>query len=229
MKNKIKKNFLKIFSFSLRYLKGKTDCRFYRTCTVKNSKNFMIGIIICILIVIILIALFVIFTCYYKKKIREKKKKQLLQMYKKYFLFQDLMKPLIYNEEKIKELKEKEACAICLQDFVINKSKICKTPCQHIFHFYCIKKYILSSEHCECPLCKFELLTDLDEDKLDVEHLDLSPINEEDNPANEIPNKIIIKENILSTENLNDNNEDGHDQNGKIENENNNRIQFIEY
>jgi hypothetical protein len=219
MKNKIKKNFFKLILFSFRFLKEKHDCRFYRTCAVKNSKNFMIGIIICLLIIIILIGLFVIFTCYYKKKIKERKKQELIQIYKKYFLFQDLMKPIIYNEEKIKEIKEKEVCAICLQDFIINKSKICKTPCQHIYHFYCIKKYILSSENCECPLCKFELLSNLDENKLDVEHLDLSPVNEEDNPINEIPNKIIIKENQFSIENLNNNNDGGGDQNGEIENE----------
>ena len=154
-------------------------------------------------------------------------------MYRKYFLFQDLMKPIIYEREKIQEIKEKETCAICLQDFIINKSKICITPCKHIFHFYCIKKYILSSEHCECPLCKFDLLTNLNEDKLSINNLDLSPINEDDNPINENPNKIIIKENQFSNENLNDKiNSNNNIENSEIKNENENEIntvQIIEY
>ena len=227
MKNKINNKILKIYLISIRFLEKK-DCRFYRTCEVKDQKKFIIGIIICLIIIVFLIGFCIIFTCYYKKKIKEKKKKELFQLYKKYFLFQDLMKPAIYEEKKIKETKE--ICAICLQDFVINKSKICKTPCQHIFHFYCIKKYILSSEHCECPLCKFDLLSNLDEDKLNVSNLDLSPINEEDNPINEIPQKIIIKENQFSNENLNDINTNNNKENPDNKNENEiNTIQIIEY
>ena len=232
MKNKIYNKILTINLISIRYLEKK-DCRFYRTCEVKDTKKFMIGIIICLVIIVLLVGFCIVFTCYYKKKIRERKKKQLIQMYKKYFLFQDLMKPIIYNREKIQETKEKEMCAICLQDFIINKSKICITPCKHIFHFYCIKKHILSSEHCECPLCKFDLLTNLDEDKLSVNNLDLSPINEDDNPINENPNKIIIKENQFSNENLNDKiNLNNNIENSEIKNENENEIntvQIIEY
>ena len=232
MKNIINNKFLTIYLISIRYLEKK-DCRFYRTCEVKDTKKFMIGIIICLVIIVLLVGFCIVFTCYYKKKIRERKKKQLIQMYKKYFLFQDLMKPIIYNREKIKETKEKEMCAICLQDFIINKSKICITPCKHIFHFYCIKKHILSSEHCECPLCKFDLLSNLDEDKLSINNLDLSPINEDDNPIYENPNKIIIKENRFSDENLNNKiNLNDNIENSEIKNENENEIntvQIIEY
>jgi len=220
MKNKIDNKILKIYLFSIRFLEKK-DCRFYRTC---DQKKFIIEIIICLIIFVFLIGICMVFAYYYKKN----KKKELFQLCKKYFLFQDLMKPAIYEEKKIKETKE--ICAICLQDFVINKSKICKTPCQHIFHFYCIKKYILSSEHCECPLCKFDLLSNLDEDKLNVSNLDLSPINEEDNPINEIPQKIIIKENQFSNENLNDINTNNNKENPDNKNENEiNTIQIIEY
>ena len=227
MKNEINNKILKIYLISIRFLEKK-DCRFYRTC---DKKKFIIEIIICLIIFVFLIGICMIFAYYYKKQ----KKKELFQLFKKYFLFQDLMKPAIYEEKKIKETKE--ICAICLQDFVINKSKICKTPCQHIFHFYCIKKYILSSEHCECPLCKSDLLSYLDENKINVSNLDVSPINEEDNPINENSQKIIIKENQFSHENLNDKQNSNNNNNNEIsnnENENENEheintVQIVEY
>ena len=66
MKNIINNKILTIL-ISIRYLEKK-DCRFYRTCEVKDTKKFMIGIIICLVIIVFLVGFCIVFTCYYKKK-----------------------------------------------------------------------------------------------------------------------------------------------------------------
>ena len=73
MKNKIYNKILTINLISIRYLEKK-DCRFYRTCEVKDTKKFMIGIIICLVIIVLLVGFCIVFTCYYKKKNKRKKK-----------------------------------------------------------------------------------------------------------------------------------------------------------
>jgi len=82
MYNKINNKILKIYLISIRFLEKK-DCRFYRTCEVKDQKKFLIGIIICLVIIVLLIGFCIVFTCYYKKKIKEKKKKQINKIKKK--------------------------------------------------------------------------------------------------------------------------------------------------
>lgn len=47
-------------------------------------------------------------------------------------------------------------CTICFEPFIIGKSKISITPCEHIFHMECIKKWIESNGiDPYCPNCKY--------------------------------------------------------------------------
>ena len=59
----------------------------------------------------------------------------------------------IYTEDMIKSGEE---CVICLKKFILNKIKVCLIPCNHIFHFSCIKDYIILSDDYHCPICGFD-------------------------------------------------------------------------
>ncbi|KAL9170272.1 hypothetical protein ABFS82_04G134000 [Erythranthe guttata] len=53
------------------------------------------------------------------------------------------------------------SCSICLEDLSSGGDndfeEALSMPCLHIYHDYCIKKW-LSTSHC-CPLCRFEMPT----------------------------------------------------------------------
>lgn len=52
----------------------------------------------------------------------------------------------------------KDDCAICYESLKgSNEDKIYKTPCTHIFHAECLKKWVRSK--LECPLCRAKLPT----------------------------------------------------------------------
>ncbi|KAF2017768.1 hypothetical protein BU24DRAFT_460773 [Aaosphaeria arxii CBS 175.79] len=48
-------------------------------------------------------------------------------------------------------------CAICLDDFVANESRVRELPCRHIFHPDCIDTFLLSNSSL-CPMCKTSVL-----------------------------------------------------------------------
>jgi len=84
-----------------------------------------------------------------------------------------------------------------LQNFLSDISKIFITNCKHVFHFYCFKKYIISSSLCECPICKYNFYSCIDEKKINIEKLkSIISLDENDNP--EFENKrqnLTLKEN----------------------------------
>ncbi|ORX59427.1 hypothetical protein DM01DRAFT_1332900 [Hesseltinella vesiculosa] len=49
------------------------------------------------------------------------------------------------------------SCAICLDDFVENKSAVRLLPCNHGFCVNCIDQW-LSQKSCLCPICKYDCL-----------------------------------------------------------------------
>ena len=106
---------------------------------------------------------------------------------KKYFLFQKLMKFTYYKNDK------EEICPICLEKFNKNISKICTTPCNHIFHFYCLKKYVFQFNNLNCPLCKKEYLKEND---FDLYGIRIIPLNENDNPIYEVNKVDNVNKNI---------------------------------
>ena len=103
---------------------------------------------------------------------------------KKHYLFQNDLKLIIYNNDMIKYGEE---CTICLENFIVNKVRVCLTPCHHIFHFSCLKQYIFKSNDTHCPNCKFDFFSVLEGKKIDY---DLVEIDES------LPNNNIDDDNI---------------------------------
>ena len=103
---------------------------------------------------------------------------------KKHYLFKNDLKLIIYNNDMIKYGEE---CTICLENFIVNKVRVCLTPCHHIFHFSCLKQYILKSNDTHCPNCKFDFFSLLEGKKIDY---DLVEIDES------LPNNNIDDDNI---------------------------------
>ena len=200
-----------INSYNLRKL-----CTTEREC--EQIKNNLIKILIIVLssVVLFLIIIVLYIKFCYGKRINSKIQKDLL---KKNYLFQKIMPCYIYNKNIQNE------CVICLQKFIFNYSKICKTPCNHIFHFYCLKKFILSTKNIECPLCKYNFNKHLKKIK-DKELLKIKiiPLNENDNPEKEyhLIEKLIINLNKIYV------NDDKMIQNESIQITNNNRININE-
>lgn len=98
-----------------------------------------------------------------------------------HFLFQNIMKPEIFSE-RFKSAEKN--CSICLLDFVVDKSKICITNCHHIFHFYCLKKYVLNKKGKKCPICNNNFFEIFENIKIDEKKIKIIPLNEKDNPLN---------------------------------------------
>ena len=145
----------------------------------------IIGIII---LIIILIIFYKYFLDYYinSNSIPNFNNVSKLEL-KKYFLFQKLMKFTYYKNDK------EEICPICLEKFNKNISKICTTPCNHIFHFYCLKKYVFQFNNLNCPLCKKEYLKEND---FDLYGIRIIPLNENDNPIYEVNKVDNVNKNI---------------------------------
>ena len=56
-------------------------------------------------------------------------------------------------------------CSICLEEFK-KKSKVSKTPCNHVFHFKCIKDWLYKNvKNPKCPNCNKEVLSN---DEVDI-------------------------------------------------------------
>jgi hypothetical protein len=52
-------------------------------------------------------------------------------------------------------------CTICLDIFVLNKSKVLITPCQHMFHYKCLKDWLYKNKnHTICPNCNLNFIED---------------------------------------------------------------------
>ena len=103
---------------------------------------------------------------------------------KKHYLFKNDLKLIIYNNDMIKYGEE---CTICLENFIVNKVRVCLTPCHHIFHFSCLKQYIFKSNDTHCPNCKFDFFSVLEGKNIDY---DLVEIDES------LPNNNIDDDNI---------------------------------
>ncbi len=142
---------------------------FYCFINQINAKNFglekstfitLIIIIIIIFIIIIFFLILIIRVNIINQKILGKKdliKKQ------KVYIFQKIIIPL--NKIPNNSLNLGSQCPICLDDFTPLK-KVCSTPCKHIFHFKCLRKYIIETNNSNCPICKFDLLKVLDGKKI---------------------------------------------------------------
>ena len=160
-----------------------------------------IGILIyCTVVAILIIICFIYLYKKLKELLKKSKNKKLIKLHRKHLLFQQIITPQIYESD------EEEVCPICLQNIKKNKSKVCITKCKHVFHFYCLKKYVLNSDKNICPLCKEDLFKDT---KFDIEliailNAPIIPLDEKDNPINEL-NQEEIKAEIIIVQNHNKN------------------------
>ena len=79
----------------------------------------------------------------------EENKKKIENMIKNYLSSQ------MYNER----IGIKDKCSICLEDFKVGKDKVNITPCQHIFHYDCLSKWLLENYQLpKCPNCNYNIV-----------------------------------------------------------------------
>jgi len=163
----------------------------------------MTGKQIGIMVYFIIKAILIIISFFYlykklKEFLKKSKDKKLIKLHRKHLLFQQIITPTIYESD------EEEVCPICLQNLKKNKSKVCITKCKHIFHFYCLKKYVLNTDKNICPLCKEDLFKDtkFDIELLAIVNAPIIPLDEKDNPINEL-NKEEINADIIIIQNHN--------------------------
>ena len=58
-------------------------------------------------------------------------------------------------------------CTICLEDFKEGKSNVTITPCQHVFHFKCLRNWLMKNVlNPKCPNCNHNFLEDMKTDCL---------------------------------------------------------------
>jgi hypothetical protein len=130
---------------------------------------------------IIIVSIVFYYNVFIEEIINKKKKDEIFKkIHIKHYLFQHFLKIKLYNTDKENE------CAICLQKFIKNKSKICICKCNHIFHFYCLKKYLINYENNNCPLCKYDLIKNIKYNFEDLYYTKIIPLDEKENPINEI-------------------------------------------
>ena len=146
-----------------------------------NSHTFITLLIVLISLIILVVILFIFYKFYLnsyieRNKIPNFKTTNIFEL-KKHYLFQKLMNWKYYKKD------EEEVCPICLQKFNKNISKICITPCKHIFHFYCLKKFVFEFNNLNCPYCKKEYLP---KKKFNLHGVIIIPLDEKDNPIYEL-------------------------------------------
>ena len=152
-------------------------------CITKSCQknNIIQNVIVCIIIMILPFLIVIkIYWCIKKKKClksniinesEESKKEEDTYssnekiILKKYFIIHNILIKKIYDNEMIKNGDE---CCICLEKFVKNENDICLVPCNHLFHFSCIKNYIISSDDTYCPYCKFDFFSLIKQEKKDI-------------------------------------------------------------
>ncbi len=85
------------------------------------------------------------------------------------YLFTKELKPKFFSKENTNKYN---ICPVCLEKY-IEGSEICITPCNHCFHFLCIRNYVLMTKNSNCPLCKFDYLSILDGKKINYENIEI--------------------------------------------------------
>ena len=90
-----------------------------------------------------------------EKEEKIKKNKELIKQ-----LFENILTPKIFSKDII--LNNCENCSICLDAFECDKSSVCITPCNHIFHYDCLKKWVDDNVLTpKCPNCNNNLINNL--------------------------------------------------------------------
>lgn len=78
-------------------------------------------------------------------------------------LIKIVLAPKVFNKKC-----EGDNCTICIEDFIEGKSKVSITPCQHIFHYKCLCKWLRQNVlNPKCPNCNHNLLEYIDNQKIE--------------------------------------------------------------
>ena len=73
------------------------------------------------------------------------------------FLLKNTLAPKKFN----KKYGEKDGltCTICIENFRVGKSRVCITPCQHVFHYKCLSNWLRNKDTTyKCPVCNCNIL-----------------------------------------------------------------------
>ena len=89
-------------------------------------------------------------------------------------LLQTTLKQKDFNKKY--GIKDGNICTICIDEFKEKKSKVSLTPCQHVFHYKCLRKWLLQNVlNPKCPNCNYNLIQDMDSLKTDnVQTIDVA-------------------------------------------------------
>ena len=147
-----------------------------------------------------------------------------------------IMLKKIYNDDKyfihdIYNQKYAEygiICSICQENFKNNKDTISITPCEHIFHNDCLKKWFKKNIlHPKCPNCNLNML---EVEKINDNNVNIKVINVKAKKKRDI-NTMTSKNNLVHNEannNMNNVKTDNIIDNNNIEN-NKNNINEVDY
>ena len=114
--------------------------------------------------------------------------------------------------------KDGNTCTICIEDFKENKSRVSITQCKHVFHYQCLSNWLVKNVmNPKCPNCNYNLIQDvkdsdiqtevLSPEKINVNSVKISNINNEENNDNIRPQEVPIVNNEENTRNINNNTE----------------------
>ena len=126
-----------------------------------------------------------IFAIYKSIKINKKKNNNNtnlneIDLKKKNFIIKNKFKAFIFCKDFLFK-----NCCICLQQFIENKCNIFMSPCGHLFHKYCLKKYFLTNiKNNTCPVCKFNFFNLIKDEKLNFNKVKIISFDESENPDN---------------------------------------------
>ena len=75
-------------------------------------------------------------------------------------LLKTTLLPIKYNKSlETKYGNYSTICTICIEEFKEGKSKVSFTPCQHVFHYKCLKDWLMKNVlNPKCPNCNYNLL-----------------------------------------------------------------------
>ena len=160
----------------------------------KRLRIIYIAIIalLCFFILVIIILIFLYF--FLKKKMKLEQERRIKEEQQKILAKKKLVQDFIKNDLKSQLFSEKtnfndcETCTICCDNFIIGQSEVSITPCAHVFHHECIKKWVLEKiDNPICPNCNFHFMDYIKNPvKINIKKKENSKIKKDENNGNKI-------------------------------------------
>ena len=148
--------YIHLFSFD-EYSSNPISIEFDLDKKKKKIKNVFFIIMIVILILIIITSIIFVWLHLNKKhKLKKKKIQDNILQFRLQYLTNNTR--LFSENESINE----KICCICEEEFR-NQTQICKIPCRHICHYYCLEnKIIQKNDNIKCKYCNSNILQSID-------------------------------------------------------------------